>query len=263
MTNSIDLIRANNGANLASSPRITALRSAGSTTIAVTTVTGLPASFIAEMGTPDLVTGLISNGVVFRGHVSTDEIIIDEIGVGYTDTGSAVNDIVVLKPTAEWANNIADTLEVSHNDDGTLKSDIVTGVELAAANGEVINFSPAGNTEYSNAAMGDWITGIGDLTVPTWATKARVSWGIARFYVTTTAGVYNGRIKIGTAVGGNRGFTTAANPVDSAIHFSFVEEITLAGTGTQAIVIQAEETSGGALRATTATDIYVSVEYLP
>lgn len=119
MTNSINLIRGNNGTNLASSPTVTTLRAPGSTTILVNTVTGLPASFIAEMGTPDLVTGLITNGVVFRGHVSSTTLIIDEIGVGYTDAGSAVNDIIVLKPTAEWANNIANVLAVSFNDDGT------------------------------------------------------------------------------------------------------------------------------------------------
>lgn len=111
MTNSIDLIRGNDGANLASSPRITTIRSPGSTTILVDTVAGLPASFIAEMGTPDLVTGLITNGVVFRGHTGTGEVIIDDIGAGYADAGSAVNDVIVLKPTAEWANNIADAIE--------------------------------------------------------------------------------------------------------------------------------------------------------
>lgn len=111
MTNSIGMIRGNNGINLASSPAVTTLRTSGSTTILVNTVTGLPASFIAEMGTPDLVTGLISNGVVFKGHIVSNNIIIDEIGVGYTDNGSAVNDIIVLKPTAEWANNIADAIE--------------------------------------------------------------------------------------------------------------------------------------------------------
>ena len=122
MTNSIDLIRGNDGASLASSPTVTDLRAPGSTTILVNTVTGLPNSFIAEMGTPDLVTSLITNGVVFRGHVLSDEIIIDDIAAGYTDAGSAVNDIIVLKPTAEWSNNIADTLAVSHNDDGTLNN---------------------------------------------------------------------------------------------------------------------------------------------
>lgn len=110
ITDLIDLIRGNNGINLAASPTITTLRAPGSTTILVNTITGLPDSFIAEMGTPDLVTGLITNGVVFRGHPGTGQIIIDDIGVGYADAGSAANDVIVLKPTAEWANNIADIL---------------------------------------------------------------------------------------------------------------------------------------------------------
>lgn len=131
MTNSINLIRANNGVNLASSPTVTTIRSPGSTTISVNTVTGLPSSFIAEMGTPNLTTGLISNGVVFKGHVSSSSIVIDSIAAGYTDNGSAVNDVIVLKPTSAWANNIADTLSVSHNDDGTLNSTAVGTVKTA------------------------------------------------------------------------------------------------------------------------------------
>lgn len=135
MTNSINLIRGNNGTNLASSPTVTTLRTPGSTTILVNTIVGIPANFIAEMGTPSLETGLIANGVVFKGHVLSDTLIIDSIGVGYTDAGSAVNDIIVLKPTAEWANNIANTLEVSHNDDGTLNNaavdDLKAGLEAA------------------------------------------------------------------------------------------------------------------------------------
>ena len=133
MTNSINLIRGNNGANLASSPTITTLRSPGSTTILVNTVTGLPASFIAEMGTPNITTGLISNGVVFKGHVVSSTVVIDAIGTGYADAGSAVNDIIVLKPTAEWANNIADTLDVSHNDDGTLNDAAIDDVKAGIA----------------------------------------------------------------------------------------------------------------------------------
>lgn len=134
MTNSINLIRGNNGTNLAASPTITTLRSPGSTTILVNTTTGLPASFVAEMGALDLATGLIINGVVFRGHPATGEVIIDQIAAGYTDAGSAANDVIVLKPTAEWANNIANTLAVSHNDDGTLKSDVVTTAKILDAN---------------------------------------------------------------------------------------------------------------------------------
>lgn len=138
MTNSIDLIRGNDGTNLASTPTVTSLRTAGSTTLAVNTVTGLPASFIAEMGTPNLVTGLIGNGVVFRGHTSSGQIVIDAIAAGYTDAGSAVNDIIVLKPTAEWSNNIANVLAVAHNDDGSLNATAAS--EIKAVFGADTNF---------------------------------------------------------------------------------------------------------------------------
>ena len=95
MTKSVALIRANNGTNKASSPVITAARSIGATTIVVNTVVGIPSSFIAVMGTPNLTTGIIANGVVFRGHINSGNLVIDQFATGYVDAGSAANDIVV------------------------------------------------------------------------------------------------------------------------------------------------------------------------
>ncbi len=153
MTKSIALIRGNNGSNRASSPTITSARSIGATTINVNTVTGVPAFFIGIMGTPNLTTGLITNGVVFRGHVSSTQLVIDQIGVGYADAGSAVNDIVVIKPTAEWSNNIADILATSLNDDGTLNSTAITqllGSGLTAPN---LRYQPRISVNTSTATL--------------------------------------------------------------------------------------------------------------
>lgn len=50
---------------------------------------------------------------------------------GGTDIGNKVGDIVQQLPTAAWAKDLADGLQVSHNLDGSLKAGIVDTTELA------------------------------------------------------------------------------------------------------------------------------------
>lgn len=126
---SIKLIRGSDGSGNASAATVQIIRSAGATILHVNTVTGIPTNFCATMGTPhtfvDPVTAetitVISEAtaVDFEGHVDTGTLVIDTIAPGYTDAGSAVGDIVVIRPTTQYANNVADVLAVSHNDDGT------------------------------------------------------------------------------------------------------------------------------------------------
>lgn len=129
---SIKLIRASDGSGNASAATVQNTRSPGATTIQVDTVQGIPDNFYASMGTPhtftDPVTGetitVISeaSAVDFEGHVDGTNLEIDDIAAGYTDNGSAVGDIVIIRPVTSYANNIADVLDVSHNDDGTPKA---------------------------------------------------------------------------------------------------------------------------------------------
>ncbi|HWT40071.1 MAG TPA: hypothetical protein VN081_02265 [Dongiaceae bacterium] len=153
MTKSVALIRANNGTNRASSPVITSARSIGATTILVNTVAGLPSYFIAEMGTPNLTTGLIANGVVFRGHLNSGQIVIDQFATGYVDAGSAANDIIVLKPTAEWSNNIADILSTFLNDDGTFNSTALGTILNAGLTAQNLRYQPRLATAASAATL--------------------------------------------------------------------------------------------------------------
>lgn len=112
---------------------VQSIRAPGATTIVVDTVAGVSAKFFGSMGTPhtfiDPITSeqiiVISEAtcVDFAGHVDGANIEIDAISPGYTDTdGSAINDIVVIRPTTSWANNVHDALNQSHNDDGTMIS---------------------------------------------------------------------------------------------------------------------------------------------
>lgn len=112
------------------------LRSPGATTAIVNTVANVPTKFYGTMGAPhtfvDPVTGetitIISEATAVDAafSVSGSTIVIDAIASGYTDTrGSLVGDIIVIKPITEWANNLFNLLNQSHNDNGSIKESAI------------------------------------------------------------------------------------------------------------------------------------------
>lgn len=136
MATSTNLIRATDGTGSTLKATVTNARAPGATVLEVNTTGNLNSNFIATVGTPAIDTGIINQAtaLVFEGHVSGSDLIIDSLAPGYVDSGgSAVNDVVVIKPTAHWSDNIADVIDVSHNDDGTLKDNIVTELKYAPA----------------------------------------------------------------------------------------------------------------------------------
>lgn len=133
---SLSYIPASDGSGDASLMTITQVRTAPATSITVNTVAGVPSKFFGTMGTPhtfsDPVTGetitIISEAtaVNFAGHVDSGKIEIDAIADGETDLGSKVGDIIIIRPTTPWANNLYNVLSESLDDDGTLKDKSVT-----------------------------------------------------------------------------------------------------------------------------------------
>lgn len=113
-----DYLKASNGSASASLMTVQNVRTAPATTIITNTVANVPTNFIGTMGTPhtfiDPVTSeeitVISEAtaVDFAGHVDSGHIEIDEIAPGYTDLGSAVGDIIIIKPTTRWADLLAE-----------------------------------------------------------------------------------------------------------------------------------------------------------
>lgn len=138
---SIDQIRASDGSGNANVATVQSSRSPLASTIIVDTVVGINATFMGSMGTPhtfvDPITSeeitVISEATVvdFSGHVDGSNLEIDDIAPGYTDLGSEVGDIVIIRPTTQWGDNVADVLDVSHDDDGGLKDDIVDTPQIA------------------------------------------------------------------------------------------------------------------------------------
>lgn len=136
----LSTLSASDGTGEATQASVTAIRTAGATTITVSSFSHWPAKFIATTGTLITIPGTTNQKtidpttmLVFAGHKSGSTLVIDTIAPGYTDHGNVVNDVVILKPTTYWADTVQGALQVSHNNDGTLKTGIVTSGKLAAS----------------------------------------------------------------------------------------------------------------------------------
>lgn len=130
---SIEQIRASDGTANASVATVQTTRAPLASTIIVDTVAGInPDGFAGSMGTPHTFTDPITSeeitviseatAVDFTGHIDGSNIEIDDIAPGYTDNGSEVGDIVIIRPTTQYADNLADVLAESHDDDGALNA---------------------------------------------------------------------------------------------------------------------------------------------
>lgn len=138
---SIDKLKASDGSGNASVATVQNIRSSGATTIIVDTVAGINDNFIGTMGTPHTFTDPVTSETItviseatavdFSGHVDGSNLEIDDIAPGYTDNGSEVGDIVIIRPTTQWGDEVAAVLEEAHNDDGSLKDDSVTSGTIA------------------------------------------------------------------------------------------------------------------------------------
>lgn len=113
-----DYLKASNGAANASLMTVQNVRAPLATSIIVNTVAGAPVYFMGSMGTPhtftDPITGetitVISEAtaVDFAGHIDSGHVEIDEIAPGYTDLGSAVGDIIMIRPITRWADIVSE-----------------------------------------------------------------------------------------------------------------------------------------------------------
>lgn len=129
---SIDLIRASNGSGDAVKATVTNARVISSTTLQIDATTNWPSKFIATVGDVDGTGAFVPATVtVFDGILSGSNIEITSFAPGYTDIGNTPGQVVVLKPTTAWANEVADTLAVAHSDNGSLKTDSVPSTALA------------------------------------------------------------------------------------------------------------------------------------
>lgn len=150
---SLKHINASDGTGEAVRSSVTAIRAPGSTTFAVDATTRWPSYFVATAGTK-LADGTLnpSTAFVFFGHKAGSTIIIDTAAPGYVDVGSAVSDILLLKPTTAWADNFATLLGVFLADDGTFSSTGGTNMATALA-GKSIRTKPRISVQASAATL--------------------------------------------------------------------------------------------------------------
>lgn len=155
---SINRIKASDGSGNADVATVQSTRSPGSSTIAVDTVDGIPAEFMGSMGTPHTFTDPVTSETItviseatcvdFSGHVDGTNLEIDDIATGQTDLGSAVGDIIIIRPTTQWGDNVAEVLEVAHEDNGEIKPNApINGnqptLDLVCPVGSILDFAGA------------------------------------------------------------------------------------------------------------------------
>lgn len=183
---SIQLIKGSDGSGNAAVATVQSTRSTGATTIVVDTVAGINTTgFAGSMGTPHTFTDPITSETItviseatavdFIGHVDGSNLEIDTIAPGYTDAGSAVGDIVIIRPTTQYADNIADVLEVEHNNDGTLKTDSVVTAKIKDANVTYAKVANGIPVQVVNTLSGAVATG--STTIPSDDTKPQITEG--------------------------------------------------------------------------------------
>lgn len=152
MNPSIERIKGSDGTGNASIATVQSSRAPLATTIDVDTVLGYNAGgFEGSMGTPHTFTDPVTSETItviseatavdFTGHIDGTNIEIDEIAPGYTDAGSEVGDIVIIRPTTNWSNNVAALLEKTLEDDGDLKPDAL----INSPQGTLANVTPVGS----------------------------------------------------------------------------------------------------------------------
>lgn len=149
---SIEQIKASDGSGNASVATVQSSRAPAASTIIVDTVLGINAAgFKGSMGTPHTFTDPVTSETItviseatavdFTGHVDGSNLEIDTIAPGYTDIGSQVGDIVIIRPTTEWSDNLAETLEVTLEDNGQFKA----AAPINSPQGTLANVTPVGS----------------------------------------------------------------------------------------------------------------------
>ena len=131
-------LKASDGTGNAVLATITNNRAVSGTILEVTSVENWPNEFIVMTGTLDA-NGYIeaASATEMKAHLTGTDIEIDSFEPGYTDVGNTSGQVAIIKMTTSWADDITELARVSHNDDGTLKDNIVTSANLKDGVGEL------------------------------------------------------------------------------------------------------------------------------
>lgn len=130
-----EYLRASNGEGEPLKAVIVEDRDAGNLLINVDTVLNWPAKFIATSGS--LVNDELdpTSTVVFYGSLSGSMVHIDSFAPGYTDKGSLEGQVVLIKPTTAWADEVAEGLQT--NADNITANTATIGTKYDKTGGEI------------------------------------------------------------------------------------------------------------------------------
>jgi len=126
----------------------------------------------------------------------------------------------------------------------------------------VAPFTTGISNDTTSASMADWIA-FGNVTVPTWATRARITMNLNFFLITAITNNVTARVKLRTATG------VAFKLIEpSAINVRVrdvsTDILTSVPTGSQALVMQAQRISGtGSYRSDANSWHSASIDFLP
>lgn len=155
------------------------------------------------------------------------------------------------QPTAaKW--NILGTNDASFNDGSGIGDDAITGVQLDAATIVFKTSTPVGSSD-STGSWADWGAST-TVNVPTWANRAIVVATIQNMYNVTSTTLGTVRVVIGSDNGTTSGRIGQVTTISAneGKEFTWIDEITLTGTGSVTLKNQVIETGGsGAIRVDT------------
>lgn len=106
----VNSIHASNGLGEAVRANISEDRNVGNLEFITDTVLNWPDRFIATAATLGS-DGYLTDETVFFGYLSGGIIMIDHFAPGYVDKGNTVSQVIVLKPTTAWADQIAQYID--------------------------------------------------------------------------------------------------------------------------------------------------------
>jgi len=126
----------------------------------------------------------------------------------------------------------------------------------------VVPFTTGTSNDTTSATMVDWVA-FGNVTVPSWATRARIAMSLDYFLITATTNSVVARVKLGTATG-----VTFKMPEPSAINVRVCnvqfDLLSAVPTGSQALVMQAQRLTGtGSYRSDANSWHSASIDFLP
>jgi hypothetical protein len=140
--------------------------------------------------------------------------------------------------TAAWADSVADQVNTAH-----------TFMTLA---------NP--NATSTGAGTATWVT-MGNVTVPTWATKARISLAMTGLQATATTTSANLAVKIGSSTGAVHLIATP-NLTGTRIHAGFNDLLTSVPTGSQSVTVQATFSASTWIAPATSCSFDLNIDWL-